>query len=111
MIKFSPLFAPTAVMRYFLLPLILYLFAMVPVDGICQSDTAFVPLKENEALRTAQLQELKNRYQSDIGSLSGSYKKGISNIYKERYETLKSYLDDSLIVTDKTVNEIGRAHV
>jgi len=47
-----------------------------------------------------QLTAIQNRYQKDIGSLSGPHKKQLADIYKERFESIREKFTENEVLTD-----------
>src|SRR3954469_14437860 len=78
----------------------------------------FKPLVKDPVQEKALLDGITARYNKDLQSLSGPDKKYIAEIYKERYDVIKSSFTDNNVITDPTackyllalVNEIAKAN-
>ena len=62
----------------------------------------FTPLSKDAARSKGWVEKATARFQQDLGQLQGTHKKYLAEIYKERYESVKSILESKEIITDPT---------
>jgi len=86
-------------MRCCLLLILLSFFS----GGHAQPITDPAPFLSNIETEKKLQTDLKIRYQQDVAGLTGSHKKYIADIYKERYEYISERLENNEIITDTTV--------
>ena len=80
--------------------LLLLAFACISTSLFAQNSFNYTSLRDDATLKRILLDETQKRYESDIASLTGSNKKYLANIYKERFETIEKYYNDSIAITD-----------
>lgn len=67
---------------------------LIFIDLQGQTKQAFIPTINDSLFFNAQLQQIEKNYQSSISQLSGDNKKAASEIFKERFSSIKSYFTD-----------------
>jgi predicted Zn-dependent protease len=65
-----------------------------------QSNQTFIPTKNDSLFFNTQLQQIETNYKTSISNLSGSTKKQIADIYKERFTAIKSYFTDKKLYSN-----------
>jgi hypothetical protein len=72
------------------------------------AQSLFEPITRDAARETALLQDMTTRYKKDVGSISGTHKKYIAEIYKERYEMVKEIVPAEVISDPKSMAYLNR---
>jgi Zn-dependent protease with chaperone function len=80
----------------------LIFFLLIGLFANAQSFTDHTPLENNPNTDQSLASAIKTRYQKDVALLSGSNKKYIAEIYKERYEYLNERFKTKEIITNET---------
>src|SRR5579871_1026341 len=65
----------------------------------------FVPLKEDSLKHKTLLDSITQKYKKDISGVSGPNSKYIIELYKERYENIKTIFDEDGIITNPEAND------
>ncbi|HEU4472340.1 MAG TPA: M48 family metallopeptidase [Flavisolibacter sp.] len=61
-------------------------------------------LKPEPAKKQALLAAIESRYKKDVEELSGKHKKQLAEIFKERYEIVKTAIEGEETITDSRIN-------
>ena len=80
--------------------LLLVVLACVTTSLFAQNNFTYTSLQYDETAKKALIDATEKRYQSDVASLTGSNKKYIADIYKDRLESIEKYYNDSMVITD-----------
>jgi hypothetical protein len=71
--------------------------------GLSQKDTFFIPTKNDSLFFSAEYKQIEDRYKKNLDAISGDYKKELKEIYKERFENIKSNFTQKRLFTNSQV--------
>ena len=90
--------------------LITVLCSLLLATFVCaQQGYVFSPLRDDTVLKTKLLEAITNRYNNEKAALPKEFNKDLSSFYASRYNSVKKYFDDSLVITDKEINDYVQA--
>lgn len=76
------------------------LLLLITCQTFAQDDAFFRAIPDNESVRENYAALVKSSYENEVDAISSKYKSDLKEFYKYRYEKLKNFAKDSLILAD-----------